>query len=52
MKNFKEGFDKAKSLTIFIYAYHKTFGLMSKYMTKQDTVRPDVIRFVYSFLTL
>ncbi|KAB2606075.1 hypothetical protein D8674_005792 [Pyrus ussuriensis x Pyrus communis] len=44
---FKGVIEKAKAFTIFIYAHHKTLALMRK-----DIVRPGVIRFATSFLTL
>lgn len=52
MKKFKNTIDQAKSLTIFIYAHHKTLALMRKFTRKRDIVRPGVTRFASSFLTL
>ncbi|XP_075486407.1 uncharacterized protein LOC142526018 [Primulina tabacum] len=44
--------EKAKALTIFIYAHHRTLAIMRKYTKKSDIVRPGVTRFATSFLTL
>lgn len=44
--------EKAKALTIFIYAHHRTLAIMRKYTKKRDIVRPGVTRFATSFLTL
>ncbi|XP_047321201.1 uncharacterized protein LOC124925276 [Impatiens glandulifera] len=44
--------EKAKALTIFIYAHHRTLAIMRKYTKKKDIVRPGVTRFATSFLTL
>ncbi|XP_073040130.1 uncharacterized protein [Primulina eburnea] len=44
--------EKAKALTIFIYAHHRTLAIMRKYSKKSDIVRPGVTRFATSFLTL
>jgi len=52
MKKFKGYIDQAKSLTIFIYAHHRTLALMRKYTKKRDIVRPGVTRFASNFLTL
>ncbi|GAB2279862.1 hypothetical protein Dimus_039388 [Dionaea muscipula] len=49
---FKGIIDKAKALTIFIYAHHNTLAMMRKYTKKKDIVRPGVTRFATSFLTL
>jgi hypothetical protein len=49
---FKVVIEKAKALTIFIYAHHKTLALMRKFTKKRDIVRPGVTRFATSFLTL
>lgn len=52
LKRFKSTLDRAKALTIFIYAHHNTLSLMRKYTKKRDIVRPGVTRFASSFLTL
>ncbi|XP_066324053.1 uncharacterized protein [Miscanthus floridulus] len=52
MKKFKGYIDQAKSLTIFIYAHHRTLALMRKYTKKRDIVRPGATRFASNFLTL
>jgi hypothetical protein len=52
MRKFKNTLDSAKSLTIFIYAHHKTLSLMRKFTKKRDIVRPGVTRFASTFLTL
>ncbi|CAA0807048.1 hAT transposon superfamily protein [Striga hermonthica] len=52
MKKFKSIVDQAKSLTIFIYAHHKTLSLMRKFTKKRDIIRPGVTRFASNFLTL
>nr|XP_017225777.1 PREDICTED: uncharacterized protein LOC108201946 [Daucus carota subsp. sativus] len=44
--------EKAKALTIFIYAHHATLALMRKFTRKKKIVRPGVTRFASSFLTL
>lgn len=49
---FKGVIEKAKSLTIFIYAHHKTLSIMRKFTKKRDIVRPGVTRFATAFLTL
>lgn len=49
---FKVIIEKAKALTIFIYAHHKTLALMRKFTKERDIVRPGVTKFVTSFLTL
>lgn len=49
---FKEWIAKAKTLTIFIYAHHRTLALMRKFTKCKDIVRPGVTRFATSFLTL
>ncbi|XP_073121858.1 uncharacterized protein [Henckelia pumila] len=43
--------EKAKALTIFIYAHHRTLAIMRKYTKKRDIVRPGVSRFATSFYT-
>ncbi|XP_052177733.1 uncharacterized protein LOC127791758 [Diospyros lotus] len=52
LPKFKKVIDQAKSLTIFIYAHHKTLSLMRSFTKKRDIVRPGVTRFASSFLTL
>lgn len=49
---FKKVLDQAKTLTIFLYAYHKVLELMRSHTKKRDTVRPGVTRFASTFLTL
>ncbi|XP_073307126.1 uncharacterized protein [Primulina huaijiensis] len=44
--------EKAKALTIFIYAHHRTLVITKKYTKKSDIVRPGVTRFATSFFTL
>ncbi|XP_076960197.1 uncharacterized protein LOC143636506 [Bidens hawaiensis] len=43
---------KAKALTVFIYAHHKTLAMMRNFTKKRDIVRPGVTRFASAFLTL
>lgn len=52
LPRYKKVLDQAKSLTIFIYAHHKTLALMRTFTKKRDIVRPGVTRFASSFLTL
>ncbi|XP_031127519.1 uncharacterized protein LOC116029610 [Ipomoea triloba] len=52
LPRYKKVLDQAKSLTIFIYAHHKTLALMRTFTKKIDIVRPGVTRFASSFLTL
>ncbi|CAN6552248.1 unnamed protein product [Malus baccata var. baccata] len=52
LPRFKGVIDKPKTLTIFIYAHHKTLALMRKHTKKRDIIRPGVTRFATSFLTL
>ncbi|XP_050378351.1 uncharacterized protein LOC126795582 [Argentina anserina] len=52
LPRFKIVIEKAKSFTIFVYAYHKTLNLMRKHTKKCDIVRAGVTRFATSFLTL
>ncbi|XP_052194456.1 uncharacterized protein LOC127802598 [Diospyros lotus] len=52
LPRYKKVIDQAKSLTIFIYAHHKTLSLMRSFTKKRDIVRPGVTRFASSFLTL
>ncbi|XP_019157446.1 PREDICTED: uncharacterized protein LOC109154013 [Ipomoea nil] len=52
LPRFKKVLDQAKSLTIFIYAHHKTLAMMRTYTKKRDIVRPGVTRFASAFLTL
>ncbi|GJZ07223.1 putative transcription factor/ chromatin remodeling BED-type(Zn) family protein [Tanacetum coccineum] len=49
---FKDWIAKTKTLTIFIYAHHRTLALMRKFTKCKDIVRPGVTRFATSFLTL
>lgn len=44
--------EKAKALTIFIYAHHTTLALMRKFTKKRNIIRPGITRFASSFLTL
>ncbi|XP_019152269.1 PREDICTED: uncharacterized protein LOC109149078 [Ipomoea nil] len=52
LPRFKKVLDQAKSLTIFIYAHHKTLAMMRTYTKKCDIIRPGVTRFASAFLTL
>ncbi|GJR41396.1 zinc finger BED domain-containing protein [Tanacetum coccineum] len=49
---YKKTLDQAKTLTVFIYAHHKTLALMRQFTKKRDIVRPGVTRFASGFLTL
>ncbi|VVB10246.1 unnamed protein product [Arabis nemorensis] len=49
---FAKVINQAKSLTIFIYAHHKTLFMMRKYKNNKDIVRPGATRFATCFLTL
>ena len=49
---FKGLISKAKTLTIFIYAHHRTLAMMRRFTKSRDIVRPGVTRFATSFLTL
>lgn len=44
--------DKAKSLTIFIYAHHKTSATIRRFASQQDIVTPRITRFASAFLAL
>ncbi|KAM0892224.1 hypothetical protein ACQ4PT_025888 [Festuca glaucescens] len=52
IKRFKSIVDQAKSVTIFIYAHHKTLAFMRKCTKRRDIIRPGVTRFSSNFLTL
>jgi hypothetical protein len=52
LKQFAPPITKAKEMTIFIYAHHKTLSLMRSFTKKRDIVRPGVTRFASAFLTL
>lgn len=52
MKNFKRVIDKAKSLTIFIYAHQKTSAMMGRFTSQHDIVTPRITRFASAFLAL
>ncbi|KAM0863341.1 hypothetical protein ACQ4PT_044662 [Festuca glaucescens] len=52
LKQFAPIIIKAKEMTIFIYAHHKTLSLMRFYTRKRYIVRPGVTRFASAFLTL
>ncbi|XP_019181680.1 PREDICTED: uncharacterized protein LOC109176742 [Ipomoea nil] len=52
LPRFKKVLDQAKSLTIFIYAHHKTLTMMRTYTKKRDIIRPGVTRFASAFLIL
>ncbi|KAB2608821.1 hypothetical protein D8674_011989 [Pyrus ussuriensis x Pyrus communis] len=52
LPRFKGVIEKAMAFTIFIYAHHKTLAFLRKCTKKRDIVRPGVIRFATSFLTL
>nr|GEX87903.1 hypothetical protein [Tanacetum cinerariifolium] len=49
---FKDLIAKGKTLTIFIYAHHRTLALMRKFTRCKDIVSLGVTRFATSFLTL
>lgn len=51
-QNIKGALSKAKELTTFIYAHHKTLSLMRQFTNNKDIVRPRATRFATSFLTL
>lgn len=44
--------DKAKALTLFVYAHEKTFAVMRHHTKEKDVVRAGVTRFATTFLTL
>ncbi|CAA7051660.1 unnamed protein product [Microthlaspi erraticum] len=44
--------DQAKSLTIFIYAHHRTLDMMRSHTKKAEIVRPGATRFATCFLTM
>ncbi|CAA0838838.1 hAT transposon superfamily protein, partial [Striga hermonthica] len=52
IKKFKTTIAQANSLTIFIYAHHRTLALMRKFTKKREIVRPGVTRFASNFLSL
>ena len=52
LPRYKKILDQAKTLTVFIYAHHKTLALMRQFTKKRDIVRPGVTRFASGFLTL
>nr|KAJ0205881.1 hypothetical protein LSAT_V11C500298160 [Lactuca sativa] len=49
---YKKILNHAKTLTVFIYAHHKTLAMMRHFTKKRDIVRPGVTRFASVFLTL
>ena len=52
LSRFGKYIEQAKQLTIFIYAHHKTLGMMRSFTKKKDIVRPRKTRFASAFLTL
>ncbi|XP_038692977.1 uncharacterized protein LOC119990910 isoform X2 [Tripterygium wilfordii] len=52
LPRFKSAIDKARALTIFIYAHHSTLSMMRKMTKKRDIVRPGVTRFATNYLCL
>lgn len=44
--------DYAKTLSIFIYAHHKTLALIMSFTKKRDIVRLSVTKFASIFFTL
>ena len=52
LTRYKKILDQAKTVTVFIYAHHKTLALMRHFTKKRDIVRPGVTRFASGFLTL
>ncbi|CAH9140124.1 unnamed protein product [Cuscuta epithymum] len=52
LPKFKKVIDQAKTLTIYIYAHHKTLAMMRSFTKKRDIVRPGITRFATCFLTL
>ncbi|CAE5959162.1 unnamed protein product [Arabidopsis arenosa] len=44
--------EKAKAVTMFIYAHEKTLAMMRCHTKERDIVRPGVTRFATTFLTL
>ncbi|CAA0833515.1 hAT transposon superfamily protein [Striga hermonthica] len=52
LPRFNKTIEQAKTLTIFLYAHHKTLAMMRSYTKRRDIVRPGVTRFASSFLSL
>ncbi|CAH1443070.1 unnamed protein product [Lactuca virosa] len=52
LPRYKKILNHAKTLTVFIYAHHKTLSMMRHFTKKRDIVRPGVTRFASAFLTL
>ncbi|GKA09123.1 hypothetical protein Tco_0688454 [Tanacetum coccineum] len=52
LPRYRKTLDQAKTLTVFIYAHHKTLALMRQFTKRRDIVRPGVTRFASGFLTL
>ncbi|XP_038695445.1 uncharacterized protein LOC119992724 [Tripterygium wilfordii] len=52
LPRFKSVIDKARALTIFIYAHHSTLSMMRKMTKKRDIVRSGVTRFATNYLCL
>ncbi|EYU38967.1 hypothetical protein MIMGU_mgv11b020508mg, partial [Erythranthe guttata] len=50
LSKFKSVIEKAKTLTIFLYANHSLLALMRYFTKKRDLVRPGVTMFATSFL--
>ncbi|XP_076960247.1 uncharacterized protein LOC143636567 [Bidens hawaiensis] len=52
LPRYKKIITKAKALTVFIYAHHKTLSMIRKFTKKRDIVRSGVTTFASAFLTL
>nr|KAJ0214155.1 hypothetical protein LSAT_V11C400201400 [Lactuca sativa] len=52
LPRYKKILNHAKTLTVFIYAHHKTLAMMRHFTKKRDIVQPGVTRFASAFLTL
>jgi hypothetical protein len=49
---YKMVIEKARTLTVFLYAHHSTLSLMRSFTNRRELVRPGVTRFATTFLSL
>ena len=52
LPKYKLVIEKARSLTVFLYAHHSTLALMREFTNRRDLVRPGITRFATTFLSL
>ncbi|XP_073007402.1 uncharacterized protein [Typha latifolia] len=48
----KSSIERGREITVFIYEHHKTLSLICQFTQKREIIRPAIIRFATSFLTL